>query len=149
MLNVTGFSGRDRKTKNCNYKDKRTCDSHWETTRGKHQQVANRRFTGTICGRGHSSAQVTCSIILPCHFDLPWFGYVFIWSVPYVCSMKEPEVDRHPERRMKAAFTAYEEANMARIKSENPTLRMSQLKQILRKEWMRSPENPLNQQMAS
>jgi len=63
--------------------------------------------------------------------------------------MKEPEVDRHPERRMKAAFTAYEEANMARIKSENPTLRMSQLKQILRKEWMRSPENPLNQQMAS
>lgn len=66
-----------------------------------------------------------------------------------VLSMKEAEVDRHPERRMKAAFTAYEEANMARIKSENPTLRMSQLKQILRKEWMRSPENPLNQQMAS
>jgi len=63
--------------------------------------------------------------------------------------MKEPEVDRHPEKRMKAAFTAYEEANMSRIKSENPTLRMSQLKQILRKEWMRSPENPLNQQMAS
>jgi len=66
-----------------------------------------------------------------------------------VLSMKEPEVDRHPGKRMKAAFTAYEEANMSRIKSENPTLRMSQLKQILRKEWMRSPENPLNQRMAS
>lgn len=83
------------------------------------------------------------------HFDLPWFGYIFmalvIWSLPYVDSLKEPEVDRHPEKRMKAAFTAYEEANMPRIKAENPTLRMSQLKQILRKEWMRSPENPLNQ----
>lgn len=62
-----------------------------------------------------------------------------------VLSLKEPEVDRHPEKRLKAAFTAFEEANMPRIKSENPTLRMSQLKQILRKEWMRSPENPLNQ----
>jgi len=81
--------------------------------------------------------------------DLPWLGYVFIWSAPCVHSMKEPEVDRHPEKRLKAAFTAYEEANMPRIKSENPTLRMSQLKQILRKEWMRSPENPLNQRMAS
>jgi hypothetical protein len=50
---------------------------------------------------------------------------------------------------LKAAFTEFEEANMPRIKSENPTLRMSQLKQILRKEWMRSPENPLNKRIAS
>lgn len=34
---------------------------------------------------------------------------------------------------------------MTRIKQENPTLRLSQLKQILKKEWMKSPENPLNQ----
>jgi hypothetical protein len=67
----------------------------------------------------------------------------------FVYSPKEQEVDRHPEKRLKAAFTAFEEANMPRIKSENPTLRMSQLKQVLRKEWMRSPENPLNQRMAS
>lgn len=62
-----------------------------------------------------------------------------------VYSLKEPVVDRHPEKRLKAAFTAFEDANMPRIKSENPTLRMSQLKQILRKEWMKSSENPLNQ----
>jgi hypothetical protein len=68
---------------------------------------------------------------------------------PYVYSLNEPEVDRHPEKRLKAAFTAFEEKNMSRIKSENPTLRMSQLKQILRKEWIKSPENPLNQRMAS
>ena len=64
-----------------------------------------------------------------------------------VLSVKETEVDKHPEKRMKAAFAAFEEANMARIKAENPTLRLSQLKQILRKEWMKSPENPANQRL--
>lgn len=56
-------------------------------------------------------------------------------------------MDKHPEKRLKAAFSAFEEANMPRIKEENPTLRLSQLKQILRKEWMKSPENPLNQRL--
>jgi hypothetical protein len=73
----------------------------------------------------------------------PYCGFFFVYS------LKEPDVDRHPEKRLKAAFAAFEEANMPRIKSENPTLRLSQLKQILRKEWMRSPENPLNQRTAS
>nr|CAD7463241.1 unnamed protein product [Timema tahoe] len=66
-----------------------------------------------------------------------------------VLSVKDPDVDRHPEKRLKAAYTAFEEANMPRIKSENPTLRLSQLKQILRKDWMKSPENPLNQRFSS
>lgn len=61
--------------------------------------------------------------------------------------MKSPEVDKHPERRMKAAYTAFEEKMMPIIKDKNPTLRLSQLKQILRKEWMKSPENPLNQRL--
>ncbi|KAG8003106.1 hypothetical protein GBF38_007464 [Nibea albiflora] len=59
------------------------------------------------------------------------------------------EVDHHPERRMKAAFAAYEEANMPRLKQENPNMRLSQLKQQLKKEWMKSPENPLNQRFAT
>lgn len=63
-------------------------------------------------------------------------------------SVKDPELDKHPEKRMKAAFAAFEEANMPRIKAENPTLRLSQLKQILRKEWLKSPENPTNQRLA-
>ena len=46
---------------------------------------------------------------------------------------------------MKAAFTAFEEAQLPILKKQNPTLRLSQLKQILKKEWMKSPENPLNQ----
>ncbi|KAK3566231.1 hypothetical protein QTP86_029685 [Hemibagrus guttatus] len=59
-------------------------------------------------------------------------------------STKE-DLDRHPERRMKAAYTAFEEANMSRLKMENPNMRLSQLKQQLKKEWAKSPENPLNQ----
>ena len=62
-----------------------------------------------------------------------------------ILSIKDAELDKHPEKRMKAAYTAYEAANLPRIKSENPTLRLSQLKQILNKDWMRAPENPLNQ----
>ena len=46
---------------------------------------------------------------------------------------------------MKAAYAAFEEANLPRIKSENPNLRLSQLKQMLKKDWMKSAENPLNQ----
>ncbi|XP_060642147.1 coiled-coil domain-containing protein 124 [Anolis sagrei] len=55
------------------------------------------------------------------------------------------DADRHPERRMKAAFAAFEEAQLPRLKQENPNMRLSQLKQLLKKEWMRSPENPMNQ----
>ncbi|KAK5622951.1 hypothetical protein CRENBAI_021950 [Crenichthys baileyi] len=66
-----------------------------------------------------------------------------------VLSMGPEDLDRHPERRMKAAFTAFEEANMPRLKAENPNMRLSQLKQHLKKEWAKSPENPLNQRFAS
>ncbi|XP_007897047.1 coiled-coil domain-containing protein 124 [Callorhinchus milii] len=54
-------------------------------------------------------------------------------------------VDRHPERRMKAAYEAFEEANMECMKRDNPNMRLSQLKHLLKKEWMKSPENPFNQ----
>lgn len=66
-----------------------------------------------------------------------------------VLSTAQEELDRHPERRMKAAFAAYEEANMSRMKKENPNMRLSQLKQQLKKEWTKSPENPLNQRFSN
>ncbi|XP_069864079.1 coiled-coil domain-containing protein 124 isoform X2 [Dipodomys merriami] len=55
------------------------------------------------------------------------------------------EADRHPERRMRAAFAAFEEVQLPRLKQENPNMRLSQLKQLLKKEWLRSPDNPMNQ----
>ena len=45
---------------------------------------------------------------------------------------------------MKAAYAAFEERELPRLKAENPNLRMSQVKQLVRKEWMKSPDNPMN-----
>lgn len=50
---------------------------------------------------------------------------------------------------MKAAFLAFEEVNLPLLKQENPNMRLSQLKQQLKKEWMKSPENPLNQRFSA
>lgn len=60
-------------------------------------------------------------------------------------SMSDGAADKHPEKRLKAAFKAYEADNLPRIKAENPSMRLSQWKQILFKEWTKSPQNPLNQ----
>lgn len=54
--------------------------------------------------------------------------------------------DRHPEKRMKAAHTAYEEKMMEELKQEFPTLKRSQLKEKIFKMWQKAPENPMNQQ---
>ena len=59
-----------------------------------------------------------------------------------------PEVDRHPEKRMKAAFEDFEKVRLPELKAENPSLRLSQLKQMLRKEWQKHPNNPVNKQLA-
>ncbi len=52
-------------------------------------------------------------------------------------------IDQHPEKRMKAAYLEFEEENLPKLKQENPNMRLSQLKQLLKKEWMKSPKNPL------
>lgn len=54
-------------------------------------------------------------------------------------------IDNHPERRAKAAYNAYEERRLPVLKEENKGLRLTQLKQLLWKEWQKSPENPFNQ----
>ncbi|ESN98742.1 hypothetical protein HELRODRAFT_66455 [Helobdella robusta] len=61
----------------------------------------------------------------------------------------ELEADAHPEKRMKAAYLAFEEKYLPILKAENPNLRLSQLKQLLRKDWNKSAENPLNQALKS
>jgi hypothetical protein len=45
---------------------------------------------------------------------------------------------------MKAAYDTYELENLPKLKQEHPSLRLSQLKQLLKKEWMKAPENPFN-----
>lgn len=55
------------------------------------------------------------------------------------------KVDRHPERRFKAAYAAYEARRMPELEEEMKGLRRQQRIDVIRKEFERSPENPFNQ----
>ncbi|KAG2499422.1 hypothetical protein HYH03_002369 [Edaphochlamys debaryana] len=63
-----------------------------------------------------------------------------------VLSVKEEDSDKHPEKRMKAAWKAYEERMLPDLKQDKPGLKMSQYKEMLWKSWQKAPDNPLNQQ---
>ncbi|RGB31828.1 hypothetical protein C1646_626697, partial [Rhizophagus diaphanus] len=54
-------------------------------------------------------------------------------------------IERHPERRFKAAFRAYEEQEMPKLRKENPGLRYAQLHNLLYENFKKSPDNPFNQ----
>ena len=55
------------------------------------------------------------------------------------------KVDKHPERRFKAAYAAFEARRLKEIEAENPGLRRQQRIEACRKEFEKSPENPFNQ----
>ena len=77
------------------------------------------------------------------------FRSVFLFVFFLHCSITDPALEKHPERRMKAAYKAFEAIHLPRLKAENPNLRMSQFRQMLKKDWSRSPDNPLNQRTSS
>jgi Coiled-coil domain-containing protein 124 /Oxs1 len=54
----------------------------------------------------------------------------------------DEEVDMHPEKRQKAAYNAFE-AKRLQLKQEFPTLKFTQLKEKLQREWKKSPDNPV------
>ncbi|TKW05953.1 hypothetical protein SEVIR_7G210000v4 [Setaria viridis] len=53
--------------------------------------------------------------------------------------------DKHPERRLKSSFKAFEEAELPKLKEEKPGLTLNQYKDMIWKLWKKSPDNPLNQ----
>lgn len=55
------------------------------------------------------------------------------------------DIDRHPERRVKAAFAAYEDKRLPEIRKEHPGLRLQQIKNLLFKEFQKLSANPMNQ----
>lgn len=55
------------------------------------------------------------------------------------------KVEKHPERRFKAAYAAFEARRLPEIEEENPGLRRQQRMEICRKEFDKSEENPFNQ----
>ncbi|KAG2132872.1 uncharacterized protein EDB93DRAFT_1175731 [Suillus bovinus] len=54
-------------------------------------------------------------------------------------------IERHPERRFKAAFEAYKERELPKLKDEHPGLRLQQYQDLLHKQFQKSPDNPFNQ----
>lgn len=54
------------------------------------------------------------------------------------------KVDRHPERRFKAAYSAYEERRLEEMKDDKTLRRQQKLDQI-KKEFEKHPDNPFNQ----
>jgi hypothetical protein len=57
---------------------------------------------------------------------------------------KQEKIDRHPERRFKAAYAAFEERRLDEMKDDKGLRRQQKIDQI-RKEFEKSPENPFNQ----
>lgn len=57
------------------------------------------------------------------------------------------KVDKHPERRFKAAFAAYEERRLKEMDTDGSGqgLRQNQKREKIRKEFEKSEENPFNQ----
>jgi hypothetical protein len=53
------------------------------------------------------------------------------------------EPDRRPEKRARAAFAAYSERELARLKAEKPGLKLSQYKDLVWRAWGKAPENPM------
>ncbi|KAH9623890.1 hypothetical protein KSS87_015665 [Heliosperma pusillum] len=53
-------------------------------------------------------------------------------------------VDKHPEKRLKASFKVFEEAELPKLKAEKPGLTHTQYKDLIWKMWKKSPDNPLN-----
>lgn len=58
------------------------------------------------------------------------------------------KVDRHPERRFKAAYAAYEERRLDEMKDDKSLRRQQKVDQI-RKEFEKHPDNPFNQVSAA
>lgn len=56
---------------------------------------------------------------------------------------KNQTVDMHPEKRMKAAWGSFVDEEMPKYRKENPTLKRSQILQMMSKDWQTHPHNPI------
>eukprot|EP00834_Sanchytrium_tribonematis_P003919 NODE_170_length_14437_cov_1.447273.p9 type:complete len:181 gc:universal NODE_170_length_14437_cov_1.447273:2082-1540(-) len=61
---------------------------------------------------------------------------------------KKDTIDRHPERRVKAAYELFRQRRIKEIRQDNPSLKLSQIQQQVWKEFKKSSENPMNQDHA-
>lgn len=61
-------------------------------------------------------------------------------------AVSNKDIDRHPERRFKAALAEYTERRLPELRNDHPGLRKQQLEQLIYKEFQKSSENPFNQE---
>jgi hypothetical protein len=61
-----------------------------------------------------------------------------------ITSNAQESIDRHPERRFKAAYAVFEERRLEEMKDEKGLRRNQKIEQI-RKEFEKHPDNPFNQ----
>ena len=64
-------------------------------------------------------------------------------------SATHDNVDKHPERRFKAAYAAFEARRLPEVEDEHKGLRRQQRIELVRKEFEKSDENPFNQVAAT
>lgn len=55
------------------------------------------------------------------------------------------KVEKHPERRFKAAYAAYEARRLPEVEEEQPGLRRQQRIKVVQKEFEKHEDNPFNQ----
>jgi len=58
-------------------------------------------------------------------------------------------LEKHPERRFKAAYEAYKERELPKLKEDHPGLRLQQYQDLMYKNFQKSPDNPFNQDVLS
>jgi len=68
-------------------------------------------------------------------------------SLTGAASSSDAKIERHPERRFKAAYAAFEERKLREMEDDESGkgLRLQQRKERIKKEFDKSPENPFNQ----
>ncbi|KAI8647802.1 hypothetical protein BD408DRAFT_398425 [Parasitella parasitica] len=59
--------------------------------------------------------------------------------------LTEKDIEKHPERRFKNALKEFEQRELKNFRAQYPGLRLSQLKEIMYKEFQKSSDNPFNQ----
>lgn len=111
--------------------------SQRSTPKGAHKKTAEKKSRGTLdLGQldGEPSKAINASGIDNALDALTLTG-----------SANELKLDRHPERRFKAAYKVFEDRRLPEIELEHPGLRKNQRIEIVKKEFEKSEENPFNQ----
>lgn len=84
-----------------------------------------------IDGEVASSVDEAIKVLRYTYLHFLMYKYILKFWLLNRISDSPADVERHPEKRMKAAYAAFEEKHIPRLREENPNMRLSQIKQML------------------